>query len=127
MKDVQCYELFGGIALKNHAFSFFIIRQNINELSNKFILGEIKICFMLTTRTTFYARFPMISNSTNIYTLVLFLNFSRMFCVELLINTQFSCVLIFHLADVSHDILCSFILYKNTWLMLLLSKDFKRK
>ena len=21
--DVQCYELFGGIALKNHAFSFF--------------------------------------------------------------------------------------------------------
>ena len=23
MKDVQCYELFGGIALKNHAFSFF--------------------------------------------------------------------------------------------------------
>ena len=25
MKDVQCYELFGGIALKNHAFSFFFI------------------------------------------------------------------------------------------------------
>ena len=23
VKDVQCYELFGGIALKNHAFSFF--------------------------------------------------------------------------------------------------------
>ena len=23
MKGVQCYELFGGIALKNHAFSFF--------------------------------------------------------------------------------------------------------
>ena len=23
MKDVQCYELFGGIVLKNHAFSFF--------------------------------------------------------------------------------------------------------
>ena len=23
MKDVQCYELFGGIALKNHAFYFF--------------------------------------------------------------------------------------------------------
>ena len=22
MKDVQCYELFGGITLKNHAFSF---------------------------------------------------------------------------------------------------------
>ena len=28
MKGVQCYELFGGIALKNHAFSFsfFFIR-----------------------------------------------------------------------------------------------------
>ena len=25
MKDVQCYELFGRIALKNHAFSFFFI------------------------------------------------------------------------------------------------------
>ena len=24
MKSVQCYELFGGIALKNHTFSFFI-------------------------------------------------------------------------------------------------------
>ena len=23
MKGVQCYEFFGGIALKNHAFSFF--------------------------------------------------------------------------------------------------------
>ena len=23
MKDVQCYELFGGITLKNHAFSYF--------------------------------------------------------------------------------------------------------
>ena len=23
VKGVQCYELFGGIALKNHAFSFF--------------------------------------------------------------------------------------------------------
>ena len=25
MKGVQCYELFGGIALKNHTFSFFHI------------------------------------------------------------------------------------------------------
>ena len=28
MKDVQCYELFGGIALKNHAFSFFSSRAS---------------------------------------------------------------------------------------------------
>ena len=25
MKGVQCYELFGGIALKNHTFSFFYL------------------------------------------------------------------------------------------------------
>ena len=25
MKDVQCYDLFGGIALKNHAFSFSFV------------------------------------------------------------------------------------------------------
>ena len=32
MKGVQCYELFGGIALKNHAFSFFLFSMhNIKE------------------------------------------------------------------------------------------------
>ena len=31
MKDVQCYELFGGIALKNHAFSFFIFKEKLNQ------------------------------------------------------------------------------------------------
>ena len=36
MKDVQCYELFGGIALKNHAFSFF-----------SFVLKAVKDCEML--------------------------------------------------------------------------------
>ena len=29
MKDVQCYELFGGIALKNYSFSFFIYIAHI--------------------------------------------------------------------------------------------------
>ena len=28
MKDVQCYEIFGGIALKNHAFSFSFAEIN---------------------------------------------------------------------------------------------------
>ena len=32
MKGVQCYELFGGIALKNHTFSFF---QIVSTLSNR--------------------------------------------------------------------------------------------
>ena len=34
MKDVQCYELFGGIALKNHTFSFFSF-SNAEEKSSK--------------------------------------------------------------------------------------------
>ena len=38
MKDVQCYELFGEIALKNHAFSFqcqelFVGLQNAELIS----------------------------------------------------------------------------------------------
>ena len=38
VKDVQCYELFGGIALKNHAFSFhFIFHQYAVSLSKTFI------------------------------------------------------------------------------------------
>ena len=32
MKDVQCYELFGGIALNNHAFSFSFFKANITDL-----------------------------------------------------------------------------------------------
>ena len=36
MKGVQCYELFGGIALKNHTFSIFFFKlyrtTNINTL-----------------------------------------------------------------------------------------------
>ena len=39
MKVVQCYELFGGIALKNHAFSFhfndLIERRSVYDQSDK--------------------------------------------------------------------------------------------
>ena len=34
MKDVQCYELFGRIALKNHAFSFHFISSYCGSVSN---------------------------------------------------------------------------------------------
>ena len=34
MKGVQCYELFGGIALKNHAFFFFHIQLSIGRYAN---------------------------------------------------------------------------------------------
>ena len=34
MKGVQCYELFGGIALKNHAFSYnMIVRPHLEYAS----------------------------------------------------------------------------------------------
>ena len=35
MKDVQYYELFGGIALKNHAFSFHFIYYRFVESKTK--------------------------------------------------------------------------------------------
>ena len=43
MKDVQCYELFGGIALKNHAFSFSfsISTGQIPEILHKAIIIPI--------------------------------------------------------------------------------------
>ena len=37
MKDVQCCELFGGIALKNHAFSFFfsyVFSEDISKVEH---------------------------------------------------------------------------------------------
>ena len=52
VKDVQSYELFGGIALKNHAFSFFMFansntphyylpwyieRELVNAVNNTFV------------------------------------------------------------------------------------------
>ena len=45
MKGVQCYELFGGIALKNHTFSFSLTRCKFSILSKglKVYLGKTKI------------------------------------------------------------------------------------
>ena len=39
MKDVQCYELFGGIALRNHAFSFSlgVRRRQVLILPNEIV------------------------------------------------------------------------------------------
>ena len=34
MKGVQCYELFGGIALKIHIFSFSFLYKNENKQNN---------------------------------------------------------------------------------------------
>ena len=42
MKDVQCYELFGGMALKNHAF--------LNVAENLFMKIKIKNNFFILQR-----------------------------------------------------------------------------
>ena len=45
MKDVQCYELFGGIALKNHAFSYFIfIYQSAKSHMCIWICVHVDVC-----------------------------------------------------------------------------------
>ena len=38
MKGVQCYELFGGIALKNHAFSLSPCSQNVKSIAYKMLV-----------------------------------------------------------------------------------------
>ena len=43
MKDVQCYELFGGIALKNYAFSFFN-NQRHNDYIHMSYSQSIDLC-----------------------------------------------------------------------------------
>ena len=44
MKGVQCYELFGGIALKNHAFSFHFIEENVLKINgDAFLLPHTRL------------------------------------------------------------------------------------
>ena len=46
MKGVQCYELFGGIALKNHAFSISISTYGFSEAVDSIILMTFYLLFM---------------------------------------------------------------------------------
>ena len=52
MKGVQCYELFGGIALKIHTFSFFIFIVEKCELSfgNSVLVGDNNCITLLDLR-----------------------------------------------------------------------------
>ena len=59
MKGVQCYELFGGIALKNHAFSYFFswnkryLNTNAHQDKDKFWnLGMVAISGRMTAENT---------------------------------------------------------------------------
>ena len=44
MKGVQCYELFGGIALKNHAFSFHFISLAQVKFALEWFFFSLEIC-----------------------------------------------------------------------------------
>ena len=63
MKDVQCYELFGGIALKNHAFSF--------SLHSLFFL--VLICIM-------HSAFNLLVFPNSMFISLLFLKNKRAMC-----------------------------------------------
>ena len=43
MNGVQCYELFGGIAFKNHTFSFFIFFQCVIMVISVYLTNMIVI------------------------------------------------------------------------------------
>ena len=43
MKGAQCYELFGGIAPKNHAFSFFITLKAFFTTKKAYTTGAVDI------------------------------------------------------------------------------------
>ena len=56
MKDVQCYELFGGIALKNHAFSFsFFHCHSSTALSYVIDMLHKKPSHIRNTRSSTYS------------------------------------------------------------------------
>ena len=48
MKDVHCYELFGGIALKNHAFSYYLKHVANVILDVNVYVNRILMCNEIT-------------------------------------------------------------------------------
>ena len=54
VKDVQCYEPFGGIALKNHAFSVSLINKCLTNLNTfSFFHGIKQIITMVICKCNF--------------------------------------------------------------------------
>ena len=60
MKDVQCYELFGGIALKNHEFFifiFFAMYMKIIRLKPLTWTIDFPLFHCITVNLLFYFKF----------------------------------------------------------------------
>ena len=63
MKGVQCYELFGGIALKNHTFSFFFTTL-LDYVLRETLLDNID-GFTITPRRS--SRYPAVRIGALVY------------------------------------------------------------
>ena len=53
MKDVQCYELFGVIALKNHTFSFSLLADFV------FFMGDNQARLPVTSNDDYYDEYNL--------------------------------------------------------------------
>ena len=65
MKDVQCYELFGGIALKNHAFSYsknvekhYAMNKTTSLVEKEIVLHSFCICIILEISSLLSKDYP---------------------------------------------------------------------
>ena len=61
MKGVQCYELFGGIALKNHAFSFLLDVCSALDISHYNVILHRCSCPLFQNHIILSTRFDSIS------------------------------------------------------------------
>ena len=55
MKDVQCYEIFRGIALKNHAFSFSFSIGTCTTSNDVLVKSKFVLNVMLEPKVDLYA------------------------------------------------------------------------
>ena len=75
MKGVQCYELFGGIALKNHTFSF-----HFHNCLPILVLLYIMVYIMFACLMLFAALFGAVC----LYNAFFPIDFSKVFCFHAL-------------------------------------------
>ena len=98
MKGVQCYELFRGIALKNHAFSSFHFNGNsafpcssfllfniyqISQTSNLLVFIEKKILYVFSLIMAFFHFYISCRNNNLLYNAQFFKHIVQMFLCAL--------------------------------------------
>ena len=108
MKDVQCYELFGGIALKNHAFSFSFIALS-KSLTSPLISAVISLTGMLFDLTTTSMKNLLLQ--THLNQTIIALNSTSMF--ESLSLLPYAGQLVKWLALTVHHLLLNFSVFQS--------------